>query len=84
MESPLPTTVLCLLRYLYLLVFYAIANSYSEDGTLSLFDAMKGGNSAPLWTLAAHNKATSAVAINTQLPIFATGSTDRTIKVSSY
>lgn len=53
-----------------------------EDGTVMLFDAMKGGNSAPVWSLAAHTKAVSALSINGAVPIFATGSVDKTVKVS--
>jgi len=55
-----------------------------EDGTVLLFDALKGGNSDPLWTLAAHTKATSALAINGTVPIFATGSTDKNVKIWNY
>lgn len=63
-----------------------------EDGSVKCFDAMKamnsgntasnGTNTAQLWTLAAHNKAATSLAINPLFPnLIATGSLDRHVKL---
>ena len=64
----------------------------SEDGNVKCFDAMMAMNggaagndaakNAPLWTLAAHNKATTSLAVNPLFPnMIATGSLDRHVKL---
>ena len=67
----------------------------SEDGNVKCFDAMAAMNSgataaaatttttnAPIWTLAAHNKATTSLAVNPLFPnLIATGSMDRYVKL---
>ena len=64
----------------------------SEDGNVKCFDAMTAMNgaaagngvakNAPLWTLAAHNKAATSLAVNPLFPnMIATGSLDRHVKL---
>ena len=57
-----------------------------ENGIVRCFDALRGmpptSNLEPLWTLAAHEKAASALAVNPKVPGFiVTGSLDRTMKL---
>jgi len=57
-----------------------------ENGVVRCFDAVRAmpptSNCQPLWTLAAHEKAASALAVNPKIPGFiVTGSLDRTIKL---
>lgn len=57
-----------------------------ENGVVRCFDALRAmppaQNTAPLWTLAAHEKAASALAVNAGIPGFvATGGLDKTLKL---
>jgi len=57
-----------------------------ENGVVRCFDALRAmpptSNCQPLWTLAAHEKAASALAVNPKVPGFVvTGSLDKTIKL---
>lgn len=53
----------------------------TENGTVYYYDVMKGSKSAPVWTINAHSKAASCIAINTLVPLLVTGSVDKTIKL---
>lgn len=56
----------------------------AEDGAVACYDARQGAGSAPLFTLAAHNKATAALSFCPAVPgLLATASTDKKVKVWS-
>jgi len=56
----------------------------TDTGLVQLFDARKGGDSAPLFTLDAHTDAVSVVAFNPVVPgLVVTASHDKTVKLWS-
>ncbi|KAH3759093.1 G-protein beta WD-40 repeat [Pelomyxa schiedti] len=60
-----------------------------ENGNVLCFDALKGASTTstpapPLWTLAAHSKATTGVTVCSAARMFATSSLDKYVKLWSY
>lgn len=54
----------------------------TEDGLVRCWDSRAGGGSSPLFTLAAHRKATCTLAMSAHAPgLLATGSTDKKTKL---
>jgi periodic tryptophan protein 1 len=54
----------------------------TEDGLVRCWDARAGGGAPPLFTLAAHRKATCTLALSAHAPgLLATGSTDKKTKL---
>jgi periodic tryptophan protein 1 len=53
----------------------------TESGSIYCYDVMKGGKSAPIWTISAHSKAASTVSINPLVPMLVSGSVDKSLKV---
>lgn len=52
----------------------------SESGEVACFDTRQGANSAPVFTLAAHNKPTTSIAYNPVAPhLLVTASIDKTV-----
>lgn len=52
----------------------------SEDGMVAMYDARAGSGSAPLFRLAAHEKAACAVGFSPAMPgLLATASTDKKV-----
>lgn len=53
----------------------------TENGTVYYYDVMKGSKSEPVWTINAHSKPASCVAINSLVPLLVTGSVDKSLKL---
>ena len=54
----------------------------AESGEVSCFDTRNGAASAPVFTLAAHNKPTTSVAFNPTVPhLLVTGSIDKMVRL---
>ena len=53
----------------------------AENGEVMCFDTRQGSGGAPVYTLAAHNKATTSIAFNPTVPdLLVTASIDKTVR----